>query len=412
MSLGLNLYLSAARRAGARASEAADHDAPFAQQRPDGPLIWFHLSSPQEISGFQAITAGLSDEVGDLTSLLTSNLIGRPGASGWVLPPGFAAEDLPADTPQSADRFLDFWRPDVVIWSGTGLRPALIVAIAERGIPLFLIDAAAAAHLDADWRGPGVIRPVLQQFNRILTTDAAVRRELIRQGAEPETSESVGRRQAGVETPSCDESQRADLSARFSTRPVWLAAAITEDEEPFVIAAHQATSRLAYRLLLILVPSEPARGAALATSLEKAGWTVRLRSAGEEPDEDTQIFIADEPDEMGLWLRLAPIAFLGGSLAGAGATASPLGAAALGSAILHGPSTGIFSGIFEQMDRACAARLIATPADLGGQVEALLAPDIAAGMAHAAWEFSSSGAEATDRIIAMITTALDAERGS
>ena len=98
--------------------------------------------------------------------------------------------------------------------------------------------------------------------------------------------------------------------------------------------------RMAHRLLLILSPATPEDGPGLRDALEAEDWVVALRSDGEEPDPEIQIFVADAPGEAGLWYRLAPITFLGGSLVRGGQGRDPCEPAALGSAILTGPDTG------------------------------------------------------------------------
>ena len=55
------------------------------------------------------------------------------------------------------------------------------------------------------------------------------------------------------------------------------------------------------------------------------GWNVALRAADQEPEPEVEVLIADSPAELGLWYRLAPITFLGGSLSGAGLPAQPDG---------------------------------------------------------------------------------------
>ena len=46
--------------------------------------------------------------------------------------------------------------------------------------------------------------------------------------------------------------------------------------------------------------------------------------------------------------------------------------------------------------------------ELAGEVGGVVAPDRAAAMAHAAWEVSSSGAEVTDRALAVLSRYLPA----
>ncbi len=178
-----------------------------------------------------------------------------------------------------------------------------------------------------------------------------------------------------------------------------------------MIGAHRAALRLAHRLLLILVPDRPERADALARQIEAAeGWTVARRSADEEPDEETEVFLADVPSEMGLWYRLAPITYLGGSLYGSGSQRDPFEAAALGSAVLHGPHPGDWQTAMARLTEARATRPVGSPVDLAEGLADLLSPDRAARLAQAAWAVTSAGAEVTDRVVGLVRKLMETER--
>ncbi len=187
-----------------------------------------------------------------------------------------------------------------------------------------------------------------------------------------------------------------------AARPVWFAAAVPAAERELVLAAHRGAQRLAHRLLLILLPDPPAEAAALAAALEVAGWTVALRSDDQEPEPETEIYVVDSPAEIGLWYRLASIAFLGGSLAGQGAVRNPHEAAALGSAILYGPRAGAYAEMLGRLGAARGARAVASAKDLEEAVSDLLSPDRAARLAHAAWTVSTARAEVTEAVLARL----------
>ena len=173
-----------------------------------------------------------------------------------------------------------------------------------------------------------------------------------------------------------------------------------------MIGAHRQAQRRSHRLLLILVPDDPDHGEGWVRRLVAQGLTVAQRSAGQEPGPDTQVYVADTEQEMGLWYRLAPISFLGQSLDEAGGI-NPYEAASLGSAILHGPHIDRHRRAYGRLASAGASRVAQDGNDLGDLVEALLSPDVAASMAHGAWKVCSSGAEVTDRVKDLIFAALD-----
>ena len=131
------------------------------------------------------------------------------------------------------------------------------------------------------------------------------------------------------------------------------------------------------------------------------------RDVEPEPDGETEVFLADGGGEYGLWYRLAPVTFLGGTLLGEGCSRDPLEAAALGSALITGPKAGAHGAAHQRLARARAVRSILTPADLADAAGDLLAPDRAARLAQAAWAASSDGAEATDQVLAAIRAVMD-----
>ena len=121
------------------------------------------------------------------------------------------------------------------------------------------------------------------------------------------------------------------MRAALAGRPVWLAASTHAPEEEAVAEAHRVAVRSLPGLLTILAPRHPQRGEAIAAALTGQGLTVVRRSQGELPGPGTDLWLADTLGEMGLWLRLGPVSFVGGSIAALGGH-SPFEPAALGSA--------------------------------------------------------------------------------
>src|SRR5262249_48253591 len=79
-----------------------------------------------------------------------------------------------------------------------------------------------------------------------------------------------------------------------------------------------------------------------------------LRSRRELPRADTDVYVADTLGELGLIYRLAPIVFVGGSLATHGGQ-NPIEPIKLGAAVLHGPNVWNFAEIYAALDKAHGA---------------------------------------------------------
>ena len=253
------------------------------------------------------------------------------------------------------------------------------------------------------------MRSALARFRAIMAVDEAAARAFRKGGAALSSVAVTGRmEEEGVVLPGV-EAERAELARLLAARPVWFAAGVTEAEEEAVLHAHRKALQHSHRLLLILMPEDPARAAPLAERLEAEGWAIAQRAQDEEPEPEIEIFVADSPAEYGLWYRLAPVSFLGGSLLGKGPTRTPMEAAALGSAILHGPRTGVAGPVFARLGAARATRAVASANDLGDALGDLLAPDRAARLAQAAWAVASDGAEVTEIILTRIRAIMDGD---
>lgn len=395
-SLGLALY---AFFAGQGAGSAVDWPV-----RPAGQLIWMHAPGPVALRGLLELARRLREEDGHPVLLTSTQEVPEQAGLTRIAPP--------AETEAEVRAFLDYWRPEMGVLSGGELRPLLLDEAARRSVPMILVDARSPCLPGGPglfW--PGVIRRGLGQVDRVFAVDETAARLFRRKGADPDRVRIEGRLEDGSSVLPCTEAERAALVRQFQTRPVWLAAGLPEAEDAAVIGAHRAALRLAHRLLLIIVPDTPERADALSRQIEAAeGWTVARRSADEEPDEETEVFLADVPSEMGLWYRLAPITYLGGSLYGAGSRHDPFEAAALGSAILHGPQTGDWRAAMGRLTEGRATRPVTSPMDLAEGLADLLSPDRAARLAQAAWAVTSAGAEVTDRVVLLVRELMEADR--
>lgn len=364
--------------------------------RPAGELVWMHAPSAETARGLLELAARLIEEDGMAVVFTCPD--GLPARTGLILQPP------PADTLTEARAFLDHWRPRVTIFSDGELRPAVQHEAAERGLPLLLVDGRLPRLLrERDGWFPGLVRASLQSFSHVHTLDEAAARAFRKAGARLSAVQVTGRLEEDSAALPCLEAERAALARLLAARPVWLAAALPEAEEETILAAHRAALGLAHRLLLIIAPEDPARAAALAERLAQDGtWIIANRAEDQEPEPEVEIFIADGTAELGLWYRLAPVTFMGGSLVGAGCLRDPMEPAALGSAILYGPRPGPYGSRFGRLGAARAARAVGNGRDLADALSDLMAPDRVARLAQAAWGVVSEGADVTERTLGLI----------
>ena len=381
------------------------------QPRPNGELIWFHAASVGESLSLLDLIESLIDEHPDLNVLITTGTRSSADLLGARLPDQTIHQFVPLDARPFVRSFLDHWKPDVAIWTESELWPALIHETHERGIKMISLNTRMSQQSFNKWRRVrGAARALLGKFDLFLTQDRVTAKHLLRLGAPSKKVRISGSLKESSAALPHNEEQRQEISAALETRPVWLAASTHPGEDEMAAEAQRIARRASPRLLLIIAPRHPERGPDIAAKLRNAGWRVALRSEGAPPDAVIDIYIADTLGEMGLWYRIAPINFLGGSLVDIGGH-NPYEPAALGSAIIHGPHVQNAQDVYDRLDEAEAARLVKTPQDLGAAVIDLLEPQKSAAMAHAAWELSSQGAHAAEAAFVEINAALGKATG-
>ncbi|SMR82467.1 3-deoxy-D-manno-octulosonic-acid transferase [Aliiroseovarius halocynthiae] len=371
-------------------------------QRPEGLLIWGCLSEPAEGEALSSLMPQLRAEMGELTLLLTSPNA-QQGAS--------FSDDLylpnPKFDPASIRGFLEHWRPDVVVWMRSEVDLTVFEALNRQGIPIVWIGATPPQDRGLTQRlKQAALRDIIIEIDTILPQDGASRRELLRLGVAQDKMQITGVLEPHIQVPKCDIEERDQIAQKLDGRPVWLAVGVDPREEGAILSAHRTLIRKSHRLLLVLIPEDPGRTTDLVHELEKDTWITSTRFVDRHPHRDDQIFVVDRTDECGLWMHLASITWIGGTMAG-GANRNPLNPAALGSVVIYGTEGGRHEASLERLTQAGAARKVQDAASLATEVEQLLAPDKAAEMAMAAWDVTTKGAEVSEHLMERLLDLLD-----
>ncbi len=340
--------------------------------RPPGPLLWIHAASIGEAVSTLALIDRLAGERPALNMLVTTGTVTSAHLLATRLPTGHAWHQyVPVDRPVYVRRFLDHWKPELALWIESELWPNLIVETRRRGIPLLLVNGRMSMSSYRRWsRVPALIRPLLQGFDLCLTQDAIQAERFARLGAP--RALTVGDLKSAAAPLPVDAVAFGALEAAIGGRPRWLAASTHEGEEEMAAEAHALLRRRLPGLLTLIAPRHPLRGAEIAGQLARRGLKVSRRSENEPIDPETDIYLADTLGELGLFYRIAGVAFIGGSMGGVGGH-NPLEAALLDCAILHGPDMANAAAMAEALRAAGASEIVADAGALARALEPLLA---------------------------------------
>ena len=336
--------------------------------RPVGPLVWMHGASVGEVLSLVALVEGMIAR--RYSVLVTTGTRTAADLIGARLPPGAVHQYMPLDAPRWIERFLDHWQPDIAVVAESEIWPNTIVALDERDIPLILVNGRMSERSFRGWeRAKRTAAALLSRIAVCLAQTEEDGARFAQLGA-PRVS-IAGNLKFDAPVPPVDPQQLNYLRPMLTGRPVWLAASTHPGEEAAIAHAHAELKGRFPNLLTVLAPRHPGRGAEAAACATAAGLRSARRSAGGRPHPGVDLYVADTIGELGLFYRLSPLVFVGGSLVPRGGQ-NPIEPVRLDTAVLHGPHTGNFAQVYDALDRAGGAALVANGAELADSVGRLL----------------------------------------
>ncbi|TVR83317.1 MAG: 3-deoxy-D-manno-octulosonic acid transferase [Rhodospirillales bacterium] len=338
--------------------------------RPPGRLAWLHAASIGEALSVLPLIHRLRTGWPNMSVLLTTGTVTSARLMAARLPDGAIHQYVPVDRPAYVRSFLAHWRPELAIWAESEFWPVLITETARLDVPMVLIQGRVSDASLAGWRRhPRLIAQLLACFSLCLgqtETDAA---RLAALGAR--NSACRGNLKLAALPLPADADTLTTLQAVCGTRPCWLAASTHAGEEAIAGRVHLSLRAAVPGLLTVIVPRHPERGTVIADDLRGDGLTVARRSRAEPITPATDVYMADTVGELGLFYRLAPVAFIGKSLTAAGGQ-NPLEAAQLGAVAVYGPHMDNFREVADRLQAAGAALMVSDEAALSATVLRLL----------------------------------------
>jgi 3-deoxy-D-manno-octulosonic-acid transferase len=336
--------------------------------RPNGPLVWIHGASVGEVLAAAALIEKL--RALNIRILLTSGTVTSAAIVAKRFPADIIHQYVPYDSPRYVARFLDHWRPSLALFIESDLWPNLILSSAARRLPMVLINGRMSQRSFPRWRRvASTISALLGTFDICLAQSPTDAERFAALGCHNVIT--TGNLKLDVPAPPADPAKLDRLISVTRGRPMILAASTHPGEEELLIEAHKTLAGYFPSLLTVIVPRHPNRGEAIARTIAATGSRAAQRSREEMPTAVTDIYVADTLGELGLFYRLSPVVFMGGSLVEHGGQ-NPIEAVKLGASIVHGPHVFNFTDVYDALDRAGGARKAGTPEDVVNQLGQLL----------------------------------------
>jgi 3-deoxy-D-manno-octulosonic-acid transferase len=338
-----------------------------APSRRDG--IWVHAVSVGEVLAIAQLVRQLLERYPDLPILITTATATGAERVKALFDDEVEHRYAPIDLPWVVRRFLQAYRPRLLILVETEIWPNLIHHAKQAGVPSLLANARLSPRSARRYhRVAALTREALRNITVIAPHGEADGERFLTLGARPGQVEVTGSIKFDVHLPGSLR-ERADVMRRDwgGQRPVWLAASTHEGEDELILQAHAEIRRQVEDALLVLVPRHPERFERVAQLVEAAGFSLVRRSDQQPCEVDTAVFLGDSMGELTLFMGASDLAFIGGSLVPHGGH-NILEAAAQGVAVVFGPHMFNFSEISELFLQQAAAVQVDSVEALAAQV--------------------------------------------
>ena len=337
--------------------------------RPPGPLMWMHAASVGETVAVIPLMERITDL--GINIVLTTGTVTSANVAAERLGRRIIHQYVPLDVKPAITNFLNHWSPDLAVMAESEIWPVTIMELGARCVPQILVNGRMSDRSFASWsKRSHLAEAIFENLSYVAAQSDDDGERFRALGARPVTV--TGNLKGDTQPPPADLKAVAAIQAQIGPRRTWAAISTHAGEEAAAARVHATLKPRHPDLLTIIVPRHPERSAALVDELKALGLNVVRRSdAGARIRADTDIYLGDTIGEMGLYLRLTEIAFVGRSLTAEGGQ-NPLEPAMLGTAVLAGLNVQNFRESYQRLIASGGAKLVKDREMLAGAVNFLL----------------------------------------
>ena len=378
--------------------------------RPDGPLVWIHAASVGETQSALIVITKIREISPTLPILITTGTrTSCELVSKRIKDEHIIHQYLPFDHPAWVKIFLEHWKPSIALWMESELWPNMLLALKDRGIPAYLINARLSDRSFRRWKlFKKSAQQILECFSMVFAQTEKDMEKFISLGSK--NVHTLGNLKYSAEPLPLNKQNLEDIHTITKDRTIWLYASTHDGEEALACKTHSQLKEAIPDLLTIIVPRHPERREDIIQICENYNCTATLRGDHLQlPDTNTDIYIADTLGELGLFYQLAPLTCIGRSFSSDGGGGhNPIEALQQECCVLYGPNVQYQQQLYDDMQEADAAIPLHTEEDLATQLLSLLQnPDRLTSYHNKGQAFLADKTKIIDTLMQHLTPVLD-----
>ncbi len=334
-----------------------------AQTAKHNSIIWLHAVSVGEVIAAKPLIVGLMEEFPKCSLVVTTTTPTGSDRVNDIFFTQIKSQRLihvyfPYDLLGSISRFLNAFKPKILIVVETEIWPNLYAKCHQRNIPVIMINARLSDKSMKSYRKvKGLVEETLSYVKVIAVRSLIDADRFSKLGADSRLIEKIGNIKYDLKIDQTQVDKGDDYKNVIKQRPVLVAASTHLGEDKKILFAYKTLIEQFPDLLLVLVPRHPERfDDVYDDCLEQLpdDLNVIKRSDFKQHPKSFKsqihVIVGDSMGEMQMWYSLADLVFIGGSLVKTGGH-NPLEATIFGVPVFSGPHMFNFEDITVELEK-------------------------------------------------------------
>ena len=320
----------------------------FSKKRTNGKLIWLHGASVGEILSVIPLIEKLEKNKIISQILLTSNTLSSSKIISNLRLKKTIHQFFPIDTNYHTQKFLNYWKPSVVIFIDSEVWPNMITNVKKKSISLILLNARITKKSFKRWKiFSSSAKKLFEKFDVCFSSSLQSKKYLKSLGVNK--IKNIGNLKFS-QTEKEEYFLNVGIKKYFLSKKIWCAASTHNTEEKLCLIAHKKLKKKHKDLLTIIIPRHIDRTQSIIEEVKNLNLKFHIHDSKKKISNNTDIYLVNSYGKTKSFFKICKTVFLGGSLIEHGGQ-NPLEAARYGCKILHGPKVSNFQEIYSLLNK-------------------------------------------------------------
>ena len=321
----------------------------FSKKRVAGNLLWFHGSSVGEILSIIPLINELEKNRSINQILITSSTLSSALIFKKFKFKKTVHQFFPIDSILFSYKFLNYWKPTIVIFVESEIWPSIFKVINKKNIPLMLLNARITKKTFKKWNYiKNFSNSVFQSISTVYPQNNETFNYL------KKLNVSKIKKIGNLKFVSNDQDKLIKLDKtllkNLKGRKIWCASSTHSGEEIICSRVHINLKKKYKDLLTIIIPRHIHRVNKIVKEIKDLKLNVIKHSSNPKNIKNADIYLVDTYGETQKFYQMSSIVFMGKSLVGKGGQ-NPLEPTRHNTAVLYGPNIGNFVDTYKLLDK-------------------------------------------------------------